>query len=690
MDSMRDAALSYAARGWAVFPLVERDKIPAVKGGFKAASDDAETIGEWWDAHPRHNVGIATGSASRGLVVIDLDVDEARGENGLDTLREWEREHGELPETTSAETGSGGMHLYYMCNTPIGCSVDNDKGVDIRGDGGYVVAPPSVHPSGGVYAWDNDPDDFPVAKADDNVYAFIRSIQGERRRGERFRLPDAISSGKRNDTLMRYAASMQSRGDDDVLILSALEAANKLKCKPPLPQCELEKIVESVTTKYAKGDATRPAAVGVSLMLSAKGAPLQTIENASRVLEADPGLAGRFYYDERAYTRMAAGPLPWDGREGDRAVSDADYCGLAAYLEREYGLMSKQKAIDAVTNVAMRNRRNLVAEWLESLSWDGEPRIDTLLPCYLGCDPSDYNIAVMRLFMQGAVARAYEPGAKFDYMPVLIGRQGIGKSMFLRRLGTRSDWYCDNLNTVEGDAAAEKLRGMWIVELAELLATKKQRDVESIKAFLTSQVDTIRPKYARETEQRPRACVFAGTTNSPQFLTDSTGNRRFLPVECGVHVAPMSLFSDGVQAYFEQAWAEAVHVYKTIKPPLVLDGDLAGYALEKQEAYTEDDPRVGIVQAYLEGRVAEELNRSSPDLSRVRVCVQELIDHALPDAQQRQQGPFLINSLHTIMQTKIAGWEKYPKSRGKARCGNYGVQRCYVPSAALTGGGEAR
>lgn len=683
-SEMRDAALSYAARGWAVFPLVERDKIPAVKSGFKAASDNAEVIEAWWDAHPSHNVGIATGSVSRGLVVIDLDVDEARGENGLDTLHEWEREYGELPVTASAETGSGGMHLYYMCNTPVGCSVDNEKGVDVRGDGGYVVAPPSVHPSGGVYAWDNDPGDCPIAKADDNVYAFIRSVQGAPKRKGRFRLPDAITSGARNDTLMRYAASMQSRGEDDVLILSALEAANKLKCKPPLPQAELEKIVESVTGKYAKGDAERPRA-GVSLMLNAKGAPQQTIENAGRVLDADPALAGRFYYDERAYIRMVCGPVPWDQRGGDRPVSDSDYCGLAAYLEREHGLMSKQKAIDAVTNVAMRNRRNTVAEWLDSLEWDGQARVDTLLPCFLGCDPTDYNTAVMRLFMQGAVSRAYGPGAKFDYMPVLIGRQGLGKSTFLRRLGARSEWYCDNLNTVEGDAAAEKLRGMWIVELAELLATKKQRDVESIKAFLTSQVDTIRPKYARETEQRPRACVFAGTTNSPQFLTDSTGNRRFLPVECGVHEAPMSLFTPGVEDYFKQAWAEAVHVYKTKRPVLVLDGRLAEYAIEKQEDYTEDDPRVGIVQAYLDGRVAEELNRTAPDLSRVRVCVQELIDHALPDAQQRQQGPFLVNSLHAIMQGKVTGWRKYPKSQGKALCEGYGVQRCYVPDEVSSG-----
>ena len=216
--------------------------------------------------------------------------------------------------------------------------------------------------------------------------------------------------------------------------------------------------------------------------------------------------------------------------------------------------------------------------------------------------------------------------------------------------------------------------------MAELLATKKQRDVEGIKAFLTSTVDTIRPKYARETEQRPRACVFCGTTNDAAFLTDTTGNRRFLPVECGKFDAPMSLFGDGVEGYFEQAWAEAVHVFKRDRPPLVLDARLQSYALEKQDEYTEDDPRVGMLQAYLDDRLSNERYKAGYDPMGVRVCVQELVEHALGDAYARQANSrFLINEVHKIMQNKIDGWAKYPLANGKAYCDGYGVQRCYVP-----------
>ena len=686
MSELGDAALDYVSRGWAVFPLVEGQKTPACENGFKDATTDPEQVEMAWSVRPMMNVGIATGDASGGLVVLDFDVDPDKGEDGIATLRAWEIAHGELPETVQAVTGRGGLHMFYRTREHIGCSINSDAGVDVRGNGGYVVAPPSIHPNGTPYAWENDPDDYEVAEADGNVLAFIRSIQPERT-GRRFELPKEIKGGSRNDTLMRYACSMQARGDDDVLILSALEAANKLKCKPPLPSAEVEAIVKSITERYGKGEAkTLEARPRVTFMLSKNGGPQQTIENCTRALAADPSLAGRFFYDVRSFTKMVTLPLPWDDGAGMRPIGDADYCGLAAYLEREHGLYSKQKAIDAVVNVSMQNKRNPVAEWLDSLKWDGEPRVDTLLPCFLGCDPSDYNTAVMRLLMQGAVARAYEPGAKFDYMPVLIGAQGIGKSMFLRRLGHESAWYCDNFNTVDGDAAAEKLRGMWICEMAELLATKKQRDVESIKAFLTSTVDTIRPKYARETEQRPRACVFCGTTNDAAFLTDTTGNRRFLPVECGKFDAPMSLFADGVDDYFSQVWAEAVHVYKRDRPPLVLDARLQSYALEKQDEYTEDDPRVGMIQAYLDDRLSNERDKAGFDPMDVRVCVQELVEHALGDAYARQANSrFLINEVHKLMQSKIRGWVKYPMSHGKARCDGYGVQRCYIPDLGEVG-----
>lgn len=679
--TMLDAALSYARLGLAVFPLVEGAKNPATAKGFKNASTDEKTVRTWWMRNPNYNIGIACGN---GTMVIDLDVDEAKDEDGTATLRKWEDDNGKLPETATAVTGRGGLHMLYRIDGEARCSANPKLGVDVRGDGGYIVAPPSIHPNGTQYAWERDPREHEIAEADGNVMAFIEFVQGKKDEdgSKALSIPGEIESGGRNNTLFKMACSLQSKGLSNSAILAAVMAENAEKCNPPLSNNEVRRLVESALTKE-KGNAEDPTKIKVALSKNENGKPHQSISNCIRALERDDRLAGRFRFNSIAYTKTVTLPVPWDDGEGERPIADWDYCGLASFLERRYGLMSKQKAIDAVTEVSMHNRYNPITTWLDGLVWDGEPRMDTLLPCFLGTDMSDYNVAVMRLFMMGAVARAYEPGTKFDYMPVLIGPQGLGKSYFLRKLGHCSDWYCDNFNTIEGDAAAEKLRGMWIVEMAELLATKKQRDVESIKAFLTSQVDTIRPKYARETEQRPRACVFAGTTNNPQFLTDTTGNRRFLPVECGINEPPMSLFDEGVDDYFEQAWAEAVHVYKTERPVLVLDERSAAFAMEKQEQYLEDDPRVGMVQQYLDEKLSEWMAKPQRRPEDVRVCAQELIQEALPEEQCRAQSRFLVNEMHSIMQNKIEGWMKYPKSKGKAMTEHYGVQRCYVPEDVL-------
>ena len=684
--ALAEAAVKYASMGFAVLPLKPRGKEPNIAHGVKDATADVAQVKAWWERHPNDNIGLAMGAASGGIVAIDIDVDEDAGKDGYDTLRTWENAHGELPETATSITGRGGYHMLYRM-AGVGNSVGRDSAVDIRSDGGFIVAPPSVHPNGVAYQWEFDPEEFPPADADENVKAFVASVQpakadgGERRKFER----GAVGEGGRNDYLYRYGCGLRAKSIDPADIESLVRIANEADCTPPLPDAEVARIVESVlqrregfsaevSTLAVRGErASRGGEDGEAeevpaMTLTDKGTPHQTIENCRRAILLDKDLKGRIYYDERAYTKMLVGPVPWDDRPGERPVTDADYCGLAAYMERWYWLTSKNKAIDALTLVAMRNRRNPVREWLESLEWDGVERVETLLSVFLGADPNEYDAAVMRTFMAGACARACEPGVKFDYMPVLHGPQGLGKSMFLRRLGTRSDWYCDNFNTLDGDAAAEKLRGMWVIEMAELLATKRSRDVEGIKAFITSTVDTIRPKYARETEQRPRTCVFAGTTNNATFLSDATGNRRFLPVACGVYEPAMSLFDQDAPAYFEQAWAEAYRRWKSGEWGLVLDAERQAEAMAMQSAFTEEDVRIGIIQEYLD--------TCEPD---ARVCAIEIAENAL-HVEGGNPPRKLINEIHEIMTNCIDGWVPHGKLRARTP---YGVQKCYVRAGSV-------
>ena len=678
------AAIEYAKRGLAVFPLAERDKVPCIAGGFKNATTDPEQIAAFWKHRPNANIGIATGGMSGGLVVIDCDYDEARGEDGMRTVRSFEAANGEFPDSACVSTPRGGEHLYFLTDEPFDCSVNSDEGVDIRADGGYVVAPPSIHPNGGMYEWDMDIDDYGIQKADASVLAFIRKLQGEKK-GRHFVMPETIGKGERNDTIFKLACSMQSKGEQDEMIYAYCIATNNVKCKPPLSNAEVEKIVEQAL-RYQKGEGSRriPGNVGqVSTMLRVndKGNPYQTISNCETVLANDIRLAGRFAYNTMAYSRTVECPLPWDASTGVRPIADSDYASLTAYLEREYLLTSKDKAIDAVLITCNANRYNPVTAWLSSLKWDGESRIPYLLPTYLGCDMNDYNISAIKLWMRGAIARAFHPGIKFDTMLVLKGEQGIGKSEFLRKMAHEPSWFNDNFNTVEGDAAAEKLRGMWIVEIAELLAVKNAKEVEGVKAFITSREDKYRPKYARETEARPRVCVFAGSTNSDSFLTDPTGNRRFLIVECHQSAIQKSVVKDEhAQEFIDQCWAEAMAAWDAGERDLTLPDEHLAAADALRERFTEDDTRVGVIQAYLDG-VASDGRRGAA----ARVCVREIIDNALQLDRDGGNPPRkLVNEIHAIMANRIDGWMAYPANKdAKARCGSYGVQRCYVPRGSM-------
>ena len=147
--NMKEYALYYSRLGLAVFPIKPKSKQPLTEHGLKDASKEPEQIESWWNRWPVANIGIATGAVSGGLVVIDLDVDRDKGIDGRVTLREWEAEHEKLPDNTwLAITGRGGYHYFYHDTSTVRNRTGIYEGIDIRGDGGYIVAPPSVHPNG--------------------------------------------------------------------------------------------------------------------------------------------------------------------------------------------------------------------------------------------------------------------------------------------------------------------------------------------------------------------------------------------------------------------------------------------------------------------------------------------------------------------------------------------------------------
>lgn len=239
--SMKEWALRYAHLGLAVFPVKEKGKAPATPHGCKDATTDALQIETWWNINPQYNIGIATGSRSGGLVVIDLDIDEEKGKNGYEILKEWQKEHGDLPETWISITGNGGYHYFYRDTAANKNKVDLYDGIDIRGEGGYIVAPPSIHPNGHTYEWEQEPGEYEIAAVNSLTAEFLLGPAPEKK--QYFHQEEIIPEGQRVSTLIQLIGSQRSKGLGEAAIRAAVQAENEEKCIPPLTDQELERQV---------------------------------------------------------------------------------------------------------------------------------------------------------------------------------------------------------------------------------------------------------------------------------------------------------------------------------------------------------------------------------------------------------------------------------------------------------------
>lgn len=330
------------------------------------------------------------------------------------------------------------------------------------------------------------------------------------------------------------------------------------------------------------------------LAVDGNGNYQKTVNNIIIVLQNDPQLKGKIVTDEFAGRGLILGALPWNKLEEKRQWVDPDDAGFFWYMETYYGITTRDKLDDALAIVGGQNMINDVKRYLKGLKWDGVKRVDTLLSVYLGAEDTAYTRAVMRKSLCAAVARAIEGGVKYDYMPIFTGPQGIGKSTFLAMLG--KEWFSDSLTSFEGKEAAELIQGTWINEVGELTAMTKQ-ETSAVKQFLSKREDIYRAAYGRRTERHPRRCVFFGTSNDREFLKDTTGNRRFWPVDVGVHPAKKSIWND-LPGEVDQIWAEA-YMYWALGEQLHLTKDIEDMAYEQQESHRETSGKEGLISEYL-------------------------------------------------------------------------------------------
>ena len=412
-----------------------------------------------------------------------------------------------------------------------------------------------------------------------------------------------------------------------------------------------------------------------------------TIGNIILILENDPALRGHIVHDEFSGFDAVVGGLPWNRHA--KQWTDKDDANLRVWLERNYDLAGKEKIADALTAVLTRHSYHPIREYLEGLTWDGVPRLDRLIIDYIGAEDTPLTKAMTRKHFTAAVARIFRPGCKYDYCLIMTGPEGAGKSTLLSKMG--GQWFNDSIVSTEGKEGMQQLRGTWLIEWGELSSIKRS-DVESVKAYLSKQVDIYRAAYDRRTNEHPRQCVFCGTTNELFFLKGDNGNRRFWVVPVDPSLRKYKQWAQKLDEDRNQLWAEAVHYFKQGER-LYLDAELEAQAKQRQADYNDDsdDPLATMLRDFLDAKLPVDWNtydlarrrawwRNPDPLDaagtelRTRVSAAEFICERMGRDMADKEYKYLARKVSKMI-AKTSGWEKLSATK---HCQNlYGIQRGY-------------
>lgn len=323
--------------------------------------------------------------------------------------------------------------------------------------------------------------------------------------------------------------------------------------------------------------------------LVSEGRPQPHVANIATVLRHDPTMAGKLRYDE--FARRC-----WFGT---KKLEDGDEVRFTEWMGNVYALHANPARVNEVMNtVAMDSPYHPVRDYLDGLRWDGEERLDGLLPTYFGVEDTPTARAYGRKTLIACVARVRDPGSKVDTVLVLCGEQGKYKSTGLEALvGKRDGWFADDTLAIGDKDAPLSIQGKLIYEISEL-DSFRGRDLSTVKAFLSRRIDHFRPPFGRRADDYPRQTVFVGSTNDEKFLNDHTGSRRYWPVKTGIIRVVM------LREHRDQLWAEADALYRA-------GGDAGIWWLSEEEDekrkgeaddFSESDAWADLIADWLETR----------------------------------------------------------------------------------------
>lgn len=599
-------ALRLLALGLSIIPIRARDKKPAVEtwAPYQQRMAD-ETLLRQWFARPDLNLGIVTGTIS-GVVVVDADSPEAVA---------WLNANHPSPMRT--KTGNG-MHFFFR---HPGVQVRNrakllGMPLDVRGDGGYVVAPGSVHPSGGLYIEEGtwDPSTLPVfdpawigVNAKPSPQPNVLHFQGSTDLDKRIQryldsTPPAIEGAGGDAHTFRVACKLVrgfALSEDQAM--GHMEGWNA-RCAPSWPEKELRKKLQS-----ALKSGTEPIGylLGRAPDLDLRWAPPQA-ESGISVEDGGPGTWGeKLHKDKSGNIKNTSGNLlkilrndpAWgpalalntmsqDIYYEGQLVGDSFVDHVQERLEDQFNgcRWGREDVAAKIRAVAETHPFHPVRTWLLALpTWDGVPRLCAVPEEILGITETNLEPIYFTRTMIAAVRRVFLPGCQLHTVMILAGAQGIGKSSFWRTLAGEA-WFGDTPLDLENKDAYQVLNRRWVYELPEIDHMTSTRAAERMKAFISSSEDTYRPPYGRTVSVYPRTSILVGTTNRDQHQTDPTGSRRFWSI-----LIPGAINIPLLAKWRDQLWAEALHLH-LVGDPHWLDSSLERQREDSSQAFEAEDP----------------------------------------------------------------------------------------------------
>ena len=420
--------------------------------------------------------------------------------------------------------------------------------------------------------------------------------------------------------------------------------------------------------------ATSVEEVKAMLDTTEKGGVRNSIKNCLTVFQHDPLLSGAIAYNLLTDRTDIVKPIGYD-RSPSSSMTDTDMKYIRLYLEENYDLTSEKKIIDAADLAAHQNSYHPVRDYLNSLAWDGTERIRYCLHHFLGAEADEYTFQALRLFLLGAIHRAFRPGCKFEVMLCLVGGQGAGKSTFFRLLAGKDEWFSDDLRKLDDENVYRKLQGHWIIEMSEMIATANAKSIEEIKSFLSRQKEVYKIPYETHPADRLRQCVFGGTSNAMDFLPlDRSGNRRFLPVQVCPEQAEVHILEDEAasRAYLQQVWAEAMTIYRAGGWKLTFSPEMVRYLKEHQKDFMPEDTKAGMIQACLDSYAG--------DTVCSKQLYKEALNHAFDEPKQWE-----IREINEIMNQCVTDWTYFSNPRSFA---GYGRQKGWERERTATDSGN--